>query len=172
MDVEAPSPAGYVERLWVPWSWWLLGATGGALLVDELDTTLLIGQVWTGWRVVSIAFCTLFYVTMLLNFSLTRVRVVDGQLDAAGQRLAVDRIGELRPVNAEVRRRLMGPQGNRLANLVTRPWVKPALLIEVVDPADRTPYWLVSSRHPDRLAAALAAAKVAAAPAPLDRSAG
>jgi Protein of unknown function (DUF3093) len=27
--------------------------------------------------------------------------------------------------------------------------------IEITDPADRTPYWLASTRHPDQLAAAL-----------------
>jgi hypothetical protein len=30
---------------------------------------------------------------------------------------------------------------------------------EVVDPADRTPYWFVATRHPHELAAAIEAAR-------------
>ena len=37
----------------------------------------------------------------------------------------------------------------------TRPYLKRSVLVPVLDPADRTPYWLVSTRHPHRLAAAL-----------------
>jgi hypothetical protein len=33
------------------------------------------------------------------------------------------------------------------------------VLAEVVDPADPTPYWFVASRHPDRLRAAVEAAR-------------
>ena len=36
-----------------------------------------------------------------------------------------------------------------------RPYLSRAVRIGIDDPADPTPYWLVSSRRPDRLAAAL-----------------
>ncbi|HWJ84512.1 MAG TPA: DUF3093 family protein, partial [Cellulomonas sp.] len=34
-------------------------------------------------------------------------------------------------------------------------WIHAGVRIELVDPADPTPYWIVTSRRPDELAAAL-----------------
>jgi membrane protein implicated in regulation of membrane protease activity len=48
-----------------------------------------------------------------------------------------------------------GPRLNGLAFLCIRGWVDPVVRIEIEDPSDRTPYWLTSTRHPDRLLAAL-----------------
>lgn len=44
---------------------------------------------------------------------------------------------------------------NGLAYLCIRGWISPVVRVEVVDPEDRTPYWLASSRTPERLVAAL-----------------
>ena len=44
---------------------------------------------------------------------------------------------------------------NGLAFLCIRGWIDPVVRIENRSPSDRTPYWLTSTRHPDRLIAAL-----------------
>ena len=44
------------------------------------------------------------------------------------------------------------------AFLLLRPYVKTAVRVDLEDPADPTPYWLLSSRRPEALAAALAGA--------------
>jgi hypothetical protein len=36
-----------------------------------------------------------------------------------------------------------------------RPYLSRAVRVEIDDPADPAPYWLLSTRHPERLAAAL-----------------
>ena len=36
-----------------------------------------------------------------------------------------------------------------------RPYLKRAVRVEITDPADPAPYWLVSSRHPEELAQVL-----------------
>jgi hypothetical protein len=36
-----------------------------------------------------------------------------------------------------------------------RGWITPVVRIEITDPADRTPYWLTSTRHPEDLVRAL-----------------
>ena len=46
-----------------------------------------------------------------------------------------------------------------LAFVVQRPWVPGAVQIVLDDPADPTPFWVVSSRHPVRLAEAILAAR-------------
>ena len=50
-----------------------------------------------------------------------------------------------------------GVDADARAFLYTRPYLKRSVRLPVLDPADRTPYWLVSTRHPQRLAAALSA---------------
>ena len=49
-------------------------------------------------------------------------------------------------------------RGTRLdarAWLLLRGWLDPVTKIELRDPDDPTPYWLLSTRHPDELAAAV-----------------
>ena len=58
-------------------------------------------------------------------------------------------------------RRVAGRDADVRAYLLLRPYVQRAVRIEVVDPADPTPYWLVSTRHPERLAQALVRAGAA-----------
>jgi Protein of unknown function (DUF3093) len=46
---------------------------------------------------------------------------------------------------------------------VVRGYIPTAVLLLLDDPTDDTPYWVVSTRHPDRLVAALMAAGARAA---------
>ena len=58
-------------------------------------------------------------------------------------------------------RKLLGPAAHPYAFVVQRPWVSGAVQVHLDDPADPTPYWVVSSRRPADLAAALLAARAA-----------
>ncbi len=49
----------------------------------------------------------------------------------------------------------LGARYNPLAFVIRRPWLRAAVLIELCDPDDPTPYWIVSSARPAELAAAL-----------------
>lgn len=44
---------------------------------------------------------------------------------------------------------------NATAFMCFRGWISPVVKIEITDPADRTPYWLTSTRHPEELVRAL-----------------
>ena len=57
----------------------------------------------------------------------------------------------LLPVAAVV----LGRQLDPAAYVVHRAWIGPMVLLVLDDPDDPTPYWLVSTRHPDRVLAAL-----------------
>jgi Protein of unknown function (DUF3093) len=53
-------------------------------------------------------------------------------------------------------------RGQRLdarAWLVIRGWISPIVKIQLLDVNDPTPYWIVSTRHPDAVIAAIAKAK-------------
>ena len=49
----------------------------------------------------------------------------------------------------------LGTDADARAYLVTRPYIDRGVLVPIADDSDPTPYWLVSSRRPDALAAAL-----------------
>jgi len=52
-----------------------------------------------------------------------------------------------------------GPDLDARAWLVLRPWVSPVVKITIGDPEDPTPYWLVSSRNPEKFIAAWRSAR-------------
>jgi hypothetical protein len=58
-------------------------------------------------------------------------------------------------LDREALRRQAGPMADRSAFLVSRPWLHTAVRLMVVDPEDDTPYWIVGTRHPQRLLAVL-----------------
>src|SRR4029453_1650520 len=64
-------------------------------------------------------------------------------------------IAHCRALDAEETRRRAGVEADARAHLVLRPYVKTAVEIILDDRDDPVPYWLVSTRHPHRLAAAM-----------------
>ena len=71
-------------------------------------------------------------------------------------------ITEVNVLDSAGLRALLGPLAERDAFVVQRPWVGTAVRVVLDDPADPTPYWIVSSRRPAKLAAAIVAARDAA----------
>jgi hypothetical protein len=64
-------------------------------------------------------------------------------------------IATCRALNAEETRRRTGVEADARAHLALRPYIKTTVEITLDDIEDPVPYWLVSTRHPQRLAAAL-----------------
>lgn len=87
-----------------------------------------------------------------------RVAVSDGELWVDDARLPVRFIAEVVPLDATGKRELLGPSAHPLAFIVQRPWLSGVVQVVLNDPDDPTPYWVVSTRHPTKLAAALVAA--------------
>lgn len=143
---------GYDERLRVPLWWWAIGAGIAAILAVEIHLADRGLPVWVG------ALPAAAVVAAGL-FSLGRVRITvrDGLLLAAGARLPLRYVSEVAPLDAAGKRALLGPRADPAAFVVQRAWAPGAVYLRLDDPADRTPYWLVSTRHPDRLASALRA---------------
>ena len=46
------------------------------------------------------------------------------------------------------------------AYLCIRGWISPVVKVELTEPADPAPYWVLSTRRPEQLVAALTASKV------------
>ncbi|GAA4353478.1 DUF3093 domain-containing protein [Angustibacter luteus] len=90
--------------------------------------------------------------------SSARVQVHQGELRAGRARIETHFLGRVAVVPAARMTALRGPQADARAYLCQRPWIREGVVVEIVDPADPVPYWLISSRKPERLVAALRAA--------------
>ena len=110
----------------------------------------------TGARAVVpyVVFVTLV-VLALLVVSRGRVRVAGGMLSVPKARIALDQLGGVRVLDREATRRLRGPLAQPWAFVATRGWLSESVQVQIEDPEDDTPYWLIGSRRPEDLAAAL-----------------
>ena len=146
----APGRPTYVERLSVPWWGWPLALGTAALLAAE---------VWMGagglraW----VPFAVALPATAAAMVWLGRIRVAvtgtEFQVDDARLPLAV--IADVVALDADGKREALGVGSHPLAFVVQRPWVTGAVQVVLNDPADPTPFWVVSTRHPVDLATAL-----------------
>jgi len=137
------------ERLTVPLSWWVLA---GLLTVTMLGVVgFYAGPVWgTGVAVLTLAGAAALFASAAIVIS------VDADELRVG-RAVVERsyLGRCRALDAAETERRGGVDADVRAHLVLRPYIATAVEIELDDPADPVPYWLVSTRRAARLAAAL-----------------
>ncbi|MCB0933141.1 MAG: DUF3093 domain-containing protein [Mycobacterium sp.] len=144
----------YRERLWVPWWWWAVGVGLAALFATEINMGVQGLPIWLSYAVLGAAAAG-----VLLWLSRTEVRVVDTDGDVelwAGQaHLPATVVSQSAPVPRTAKSAALGRQLDPAAFIVHRAWIGPMALVVLNDPDDPTPYWLVSSRHPERLLSAL-----------------
>lgn len=90
-----------------------------------------------------------------LTFTSPVIEVGDGMLRAGRAEIPLSQTGEATPAFDAQARVERGTGLDARAFLVIRGWVQPVVKVPITDPADPTPYWLLSSRHPKELAAAI-----------------
>jgi Protein of unknown function (DUF3093) len=99
---------------------------------------------------------------VLLVIASPRIEVTEAALVAGRASLPLANVGRTQGyLDAEATQE-RGPRLDARAWLVIRGWISPVVKIELNDENDPTPYWLVSTRHPADLLAALAQARSAA----------
>ena len=148
---ESPSPsATHRERLSVPFRWWVQGTMLVATfwLAFVVSTPAVVA--WSATAVLLLVMIGLF-----LAYGAPRVDVEGGWLRAGRARIAGEFLGDAEPLDAAETRRVAGPGADVRAYLLLRPYLKRAVRVSVRDDRDPTPYWLVSSRDPEHLAAAI-----------------
>jgi Protein of unknown function (DUF3093) len=164
----------YHERLRVPLSWWLIGLVVIVILGAELAAGF-------GWLAGGAIYAVLVagWAAMLLSWGWPRVEVADGELSVGRARLALAAVGEVSALDRAQTRVMSGPRADPAAFLLIRPYLREAVYVEVTEPtvgtvrrrrlrwrrwrlyaevtgpAVGTPYWLVGTRHPAELAAAI-----------------
>ena len=153
----------YRERLRVPLAWWLLAVP----TVLILGGTLYAGLPWP-WPIIIIGGLAVGYAAMLIAFSQGSVEVGDGTLRAGGAVLSLTAVSEVVVLDERQSTQLRGPRADPAAHRYLRPYLKESVYI-ALDPAARSgdqgsqrasgpplvPYWLIGTRRPTELAAAI-----------------
>lgn len=144
------------ERLTVPLAWWVLATLFAVSMLAAVG--FYLGPVWgLGVFVASLA------VPTGLFLSAAEVIEVDADELRVG-RAVIERayIARCLALDVAATDARGGVDADARAHLVLKPYVRTSVEIELADPADPVPYWLVSTRRPARLAAALAPATATA----------
>ncbi len=151
-NVGAPTGALYRERL-SP-SLWVLVASAvcapmAALVFAPIDATFaLVVGVLVGVAIVA-----------LLVAGAPTLEVRDGMLRAGRARIPVDLLGDAQILSGEEARVARGQNLDPRSWHVIRGGIDGVAVFTVLDPDDPTPAWVVSSRTPDRVAAAVRRAR-------------
>ncbi|MET8029607.1 DUF3093 domain-containing protein [Streptomyces avermitilis] len=153
MQLSAPP---YEERLTAPRTWWLMCFLVGvsmALILLPFGTLPLLGGLVGGTAVAAV---------VASSYGSIRIRVVGDSLIAGEAKIPVSALGEAEIMDQEEARAWRTYKANPRAFMLLRSYIPTALRVEVTDPQDPTPYLYLSTREPERLAAALKAARTEA----------
>lgn len=150
-DLSQATGEIYRERLWVPWWYWLLGVAGVIVCTAQVAFNRDVI-----WLIVGGVIITAVGVWILLTMSKTVVAI---ERDATGERwlhagsaiLPASVVSRSLVVPKSAQRNALGRQLDPAAFLVTHSWVPTMVLLVLDDADDPTPYWLVSTRHPEKV---------------------
>ena len=140
----------YEERLYAPAGWWLVAAVCVVLLGAEL---------WAGfgWVAAVVTYAVLAGAcgALLWHWGAARVRVTGGELRVGSARLPLHRAGEVVTLDERQTRAIRGPDADPAAYLFVRPYLRRSVYVEVTSGQHTPPYWLIGTRRPAELAAAI-----------------
>lgn len=138
----------YRERLWAPPLLYIATAMViPASLLVFLPINQTVGEV--------VAACMEAGVLVLLWVLAPTIEVTDEEFRAGRARLPREYIGAVSAYTGAEATTQRGPKLDARAWTLFRGYVQGVVRVELTDPEDPTPYWLVSVRHPDRVVAAL-----------------
>lgn len=142
----------YRERLWpAPWIALVAALAIPASLLTFAPVSVIAGAVVGGVLTGGVIAAAIATAPLIV--------VGDGMLRAGTARIPLALITGTSVARRDEARAVRGPQLDARAHLVLRPDIDPVLRIDLGDPDDPTPYWLVSTRRPEELAAAIAAGR-------------
>ncbi len=152
MNQSTNGTGEYHERLWpAPWVWAvavMFGAGIGIIMVRFGPAAM-----------VTVAVVATAVLMAALARTTPEIAVAGGELRAGRARVPLPLTGGVTPLDGTAMRHEAGPGLDVRAYLCIRGWIRTGVRVDLTDPNDPTPYWLVSSRRPDELATALGAAR-------------
>jgi hypothetical protein len=156
-DTPPPPHSGqvaYSESLRTPWWWYLVAVGIAAILAAEFH---IAGVRLTDW----IPYGTLVPLALVIVWSLghSSLELTDGEVRIRGAHLPLRYVSGAVALDGQTLRRVVGREGDPAAFVSIRPWIGPGVQFWIDDPDDPTPYWVVSSRRPQRVVDLLRAAR-------------
>lgn len=148
LDTQASAAVTYRERLtpslWIFITAAVVGPMAGIVLVPVGSTVALLA----GSAISAL-------VVVLLAVTAPAVRVVDGVLHVGRAHIEAEYLGEPVALSADDARQARGPGLNPRSWHLIRGGIAGLVVVPVEDADDPVPEWVISSRTPDRLAAAI-----------------
>jgi hypothetical protein len=150
--VTGAAQTEYRERLHTPYWWYPVGLAVAVILAAEFHVS---GYPLTD----SIPFLTLPPLSIAIIWVLGRSRLTisSQELSIRGAHIPLRYVSGVVALDARTLRRLIGREGDPQAFVAIRPWIGPGVQLQLDDQDDPTPYWVVSTRHPERVVALLRA---------------
>jgi hypothetical protein len=137
-------PADRLERLWPSaWVWLATLVMAGFCAAVALP----FGDVPVG---ITFVVAELLMGTLLLSASPV-VGLRSGEFVAGRAHVPVSMLGEVAALDDAQLHHALGPGLDARAHLCLRGWIRSGLRLDLVDPQDPTPYWLVSCRRPEAM---------------------
>lgn len=146
--VTLPTSTRYREHLWPgPWIFVSTALIIPACLLVFLPINSTVGVI--------VALAAYALIVIVLVVSTPVVTVSATELVAGRARLPLAVIGAVQGFTKDAAQLERGQHLDARAWLQIRGWIDPVIKVDVDDAADPTPYWLLSTRHPDALIAAI-----------------
>jgi hypothetical protein len=141
----------YRERLWpAPWLFISTALVIPASLLVFLPINTTVGIV--------VAIVLYLAVVGALILGSPVIEVTADAFRAGQATLPLSIVGTVEAFEGEEARAERGPRLDARTWLLIRGWVSPVVKIQNLDERDSAPYWVVSTRHPEAVVAALSAA--------------
>lgn len=140
----------YTERLSPAWWMWLLVLFVGLVVLVALAPINL-------WVAGVAALAATAGAVVALAVSSSSIVITEDALQVGRARIERRFVGEAEAFRGEDVRRVRGPELDARAFMNFRASVGPVVRIRITDPVDPTPYWLTSTRHPERIVEILSA---------------
>jgi hypothetical protein len=148
MTTDAGRVEPYTERLTPSvWVWVLAAGFAGSF-------GIVFSRVGTIAAVLAMVVVLALVVVALVRTAVV-VAVRDGELVVGRARVPLRLIGGVEVLDPAQMRRARSVELDARAYLCLRGWVPGGVRVRLDDPDDDTPYWLISTRSPARLAAAV-----------------
>ena len=142
----------YREKLWpAPWLFISTALVIPASLLVFLPINTTAGIV--------VAIVLYLVCVALLILGAPTIEVTDTEFRAGRASLPLSIAGTVEGFSGEEARAERGTRLDARTWLLIRAWISPLVKIQNLDERDSAPYWVVSTRHPDAVVAALEAAK-------------
>jgi hypothetical protein len=146
----------YRERLFVPVSYWVLAVPVVVLLGAEV--IFVAGGIVP---LLAMAVLAVIVGAFLVNWSSATIEVTGTVLRVGRDTLPLSEAGEAIALDERQAALLRGPRADPAAHILLRPYLKRAVYVGIAEPTEGIPYWLIATRRPDELAAAIERARAA-----------